>query len=56
MLPYYDKASTLLIGMKPSTTKGHITRAVLESLAFRFKILYETILTETKIPFKNTLQ
>ncbi|VDI29496.1 putative glycerol kinase 5 [Mytilus galloprovincialis] len=45
-----DKASSLLIGMKPSTTKAHIVRSVLESLAFRFKILYETILTETRIP------
>lgn len=45
-----DKASTLMIGMTPSTTKAHMTRAILESIAFRFKLLYETVLDETKIP------
>ncbi|KAJ8310480.1 hypothetical protein KUTeg_012345, partial [Tegillarca granosa] len=44
-----DKAVTLMLGMKPTTTKAHMIRAVLESLAFRFKILYEAILTETKL-------
>ncbi|XP_060600237.1 putative glycerol kinase 5 isoform X2 [Ruditapes philippinarum] len=45
-----DKATTLMIGMTPSTTKAHLTRAILESIAFRFKLLYETVLSETKIP------
>ncbi|KAH9487675.1 putative glycerol kinase 5 [Bulinus truncatus] len=46
-----DKAVTTLFGLNPTTTRAHIVRAVLESLAFRFKALYETVLTETKIPF-----
>jgi len=48
-----DKAGTLMIGMQPSTTKAHIVRALLESIAFRFKLLYETVLTETKIPLSH---
>ncbi|XP_056005813.1 putative glycerol kinase 5 isoform X1 [Ostrea edulis] len=48
-----DKAVTTLIGLKPTTTKGHIVRALLENLAFRVKILYETILSETKIPLSH---
>ncbi|KAH9487676.1 putative glycerol kinase 5 [Bulinus truncatus] len=46
-----DKAVTTLFGLNPTTTRAHIVRAVLESLAFRFKALYETVFTETKIPF-----
>jgi len=43
-----DKATSLLIGMSLESTKEHIVRAVLESLAFRFTLLYETVLNETK--------
>lgn len=45
-----DKATTLFLGMQPSTTKAHIVRAILESIGFRFKLLYETVLNETKMP------
>ncbi|KAL4219808.1 putative glycerol kinase 5 [Mactra antiquata] len=45
-----DKAVTLMLGMQPSTTKAHMVRAILESIAFRFKLLYETVLNETRIP------
>lgn len=48
-----DKATSLMIGMQPSTTKAHIVRAILESIAFRFKLLYETVLHETKIPLSH---
>ncbi|KAK0049553.1 glycerol kinase 5 [Biomphalaria pfeifferi] len=48
-----DKAVTSIFGLNPYNTKAHIVRAVLESLAFRFKALYETVLTETKIPFSH---
>ncbi|KAK6963204.1 glycerol kinase 5, partial [Biomphalaria glabrata] len=48
-----DKAVTSIFGLNPNNTKAHIVRAVLESLAFRFKALYETVLTETKIPFSH---
>ncbi|XP_013411055.1 putative glycerol kinase 5 isoform X2 [Lingula anatina] len=46
-----DYACTLMLGMTRKTTKAHMIRAILESLAFRFKLLYETALTETKLPF-----
>uniref|UniRef100_A0A8C2XEG7 Glycerol kinase 5 n=1 Tax=Cyclopterus lumpus TaxID=8103 RepID=A0A8C2XEG7_CYCLU len=39
-----------LMGLKPSTTKSHLVRAILESVAFSNKQLYETILRETSIP------
>ncbi|XP_046543168.1 putative glycerol kinase 5 [Haliotis rubra] len=45
-----DRAATSIIGLTPNATKAHIVRAMLESLAFRFKVLYETVLVETKIP------
>ncbi|KAK3095083.1 hypothetical protein FSP39_010078 [Pinctada imbricata] len=48
-----DKAATMLIGLKPGISKAHIVRAILESIAYRFKILYETLLTESKIPLNN---
>ncbi|XP_076601702.1 glycerol kinase 5 [Chaetodon auriga] len=44
------KACASLMGLKPSTTKSHLVRAILESIAFRNKQLYETMLTETCIP------
>jgi len=43
-----DKATSLLIGLSLETKKEHIVRAVLESLAFRFTLLYETLLNEIK--------
>lgn len=48
-----DKAATTLIGLKPTTTKAHVVRAILENLAFRVKVLYETILSETRIPLSH---
>ena len=43
-----DKATSLLIGLSLETKKEHIVRAVVESLAFRFTLLYETLLNEIK--------
>ncbi|XP_059164187.1 putative glycerol kinase 5 isoform X2 [Physella acuta] len=48
-----DKAVTSMVGLRPSTTKAQIVRAMLESLAFRFKALYEMALTETRIPLSH---
>uniref|UniRef100_A0AAQ4Q8Y3 Glycerol kinase 5 n=1 Tax=Gasterosteus aculeatus aculeatus TaxID=481459 RepID=A0AAQ4Q8Y3_GASAC len=49
--PHNDpKACASLMGLKPSTTKSHLVRAILESVAFRNKQLYETMLRETCIP------
>uniref|UniRef100_A0A3P9BAH2 Glycerol kinase 5 n=1 Tax=Maylandia zebra TaxID=106582 RepID=A0A3P9BAH2_9CICH len=44
------KACASFMGLKPSTTKRHLVRAILESVAFRNKQLYETMLRETCIP------
>ncbi|XP_061775878.1 putative glycerol kinase 5 [Nerophis ophidion] len=44
------KACTSFMGLKLSTTKCHLVRAILESVAFRNKQLYETMLAETNIP------
>jgi len=43
-----DKATSVLIGLSLESTKEHIVRAVVESLAFRFNLLYEMVLYETK--------
>ncbi|KAK9538961.1 hypothetical protein VZT92_004099 [Zoarces viviparus] len=49
--PHNDpKACASLMGLKPSTTKSHLVRAILESIAFRNKQLYEIMLRETCIP------
>ncbi|XP_041848737.1 putative glycerol kinase 5 [Melanotaenia boesemani] len=47
------KACASLMGLKPSTTKSHLVRAILESVAFRNKQLYETMLRETHIPIQK---
>ncbi|XP_034558266.1 putative glycerol kinase 5 [Notolabrus celidotus] len=47
------KACASFMGLKPSTTKSHLVRAILESIAFRNKQLYELMLRETRIPIKK---
>nr|XP_057923497.1 putative glycerol kinase 5 [Doryrhamphus excisus] len=44
------KACASFMGLKLSTTKCHLVRAILESIAFRNKQLYDTMLRETNIP------
>ncbi|KAM6948517.1 glycerol kinase 5 [Aplochiton taeniatus] len=44
------KACASFMGLKPSTTKCHLVRAILESVAFRNKQLFEVMLKETCIP------
>ncbi|KAM6919020.1 glycerol kinase 5 [Xenentodon cancila] len=44
------KACASFMGLKPSTTKSHLVRSILESVAFRNKQLHETMLRETCIP------
>ncbi|XP_059060800.1 putative glycerol kinase 5 [Achroia grisella] len=52
--PYNDgTAASGFIGMKPSTTRAHLVRAVLESLAFRTAQLYSCVRTETTIRFTS---
>uniref|UniRef100_A0A3P8WNZ0 Glycerol kinase 5 n=1 Tax=Cynoglossus semilaevis TaxID=244447 RepID=A0A3P8WNZ0_CYNSE len=47
------KACASFMGLKPSSTKCHLVRAILESITFRNKQLYEIMLRETHIPFKK---
>ncbi|XP_063771646.1 putative glycerol kinase 5 isoform X2 [Pseudophryne corroboree] len=42
-------ACASFMGLKPSTTKNHLVRAILESVAFRNKQLYDTMRRETSI-------
>ncbi|XP_023937015.1 putative glycerol kinase 5 [Bicyclus anynana] len=52
--PYNDfTAASGFVGMKPSTTKAHLVRAVLESLAFRTAQLYTCVLSETSYNFST---
>lgn len=44
------KACAAFMGLKPSTTKSHLVRAILESIAFRNKQLFDVMLRETRIP------
>ncbi|XP_006637880.1 glycerol kinase 5 [Lepisosteus oculatus] len=47
------KACASFMGLKPSTTKSHLVRAILESIAFRNKQLYDVMLQEMHIPITN---
>lgn len=44
------KACAAFLGLKPSTTKSHLVRAILESIAFRNKQLFDVMRRETRIP------
>ncbi|CAL8346186.1 unnamed protein product [Merluccius merluccius] len=44
------QACASFMGLKPSTNKSHLVRAILESVAFRIRQLYQTMLSETCIP------
>ncbi|MGH0146109.1 UNVERIFIED_CONTAM: hypothetical protein FKN15_045090 [Acipenser sinensis] len=46
-------ACASFMGLKPSTTKSHLVRAILESIAFRNKQLYKIMSEETHIPVTN---
>ncbi|XP_053674228.1 putative glycerol kinase 5 [Anopheles nili] len=48
-----DSAGSGFIGIKPSTRKEHMVRALLESLAFRVALLYDCALTETRFSFTS---
>ena len=51
-----DKACCSFMGLTPDSSKAHLMRAILESLAFRFKLLYETVLHETKTPLSKLIK
>ncbi|KAK3513582.1 hypothetical protein QTP70_025360 [Hemibagrus guttatus] len=44
------RACAAFMGLKPSTTKCHLVRAILESIAFRNKQLFDVMRRETRIP------
>uniref|UniRef100_A0A8C0UZ67 Glycerol kinase 5 n=1 Tax=Cyanistes caeruleus TaxID=156563 RepID=A0A8C0UZ67_CYACU len=41
------------MGLKPSTNRNHLVRAILESLAFRNKLLYDIIEKKVHIPLRT---
>uniref|UniRef100_A0A8C8B0R5 Glycerol kinase 5 n=1 Tax=Otus sunia TaxID=257818 RepID=A0A8C8B0R5_9STRI len=41
------------MGLKPSTTRNHLVRAILESIAFRNKQLYDIIVKKVRIPLQT---
>uniref|UniRef100_A0A8V5HAG5 Glycerol kinase 5 n=1 Tax=Melopsittacus undulatus TaxID=13146 RepID=A0A8V5HAG5_MELUD len=41
------------MGLKPSTTRSHLVRAILESVAFRNKQLYDMIVKKIRIPLQT---
>ncbi|KAJ0174116.1 hypothetical protein K1T71_010262 [Dendrolimus kikuchii] len=52
--PYNDgTAASGFIGVKPTSTRAHMVRAVLESLAFRTVQLYDCAKRETDYTFRN---
>ncbi|XP_041918779.1 putative glycerol kinase 5 [Alosa sapidissima] len=46
-------ACAAFMGLKPSTTKSHLLRAILESVAYRNKQLFDIMIRETRIPITN---
>ncbi|XP_016069596.1 PREDICTED: putative glycerol kinase 5 isoform X5 [Miniopterus natalensis] len=46
-------ACASFMGLKPSTSKHHLVRAILESIAFRNKQLYEVMQKEIHIPVRK---
>ncbi|XP_013163208.1 PREDICTED: putative glycerol kinase 5 [Papilio xuthus] len=52
--PYNDcTAGTGFVGIKPSTNKAHLVRAVLEAIAFRTVQLFQCIRSETSYAFHS---
>lgn len=46
-------AAAGFIGVKPTTKKNHLVRALLESLVLRVMTLYDCLLEETSFKYKN---
>lgn len=51
-----NKACVSMMGIKSTTKKAHIVRAILESIAYRFTQLYETVVEETHIPLMSSIK
>ncbi|XP_065066249.1 putative glycerol kinase 5 isoform X2 [Rhopilema esculentum] len=51
-----NHAVPLLIGMNIDTSRQHIVRAVLESIAFRFHQLYQIVISEIQVPVKSSIK
>ena len=46
--PYWDtQTSGMIIGLKEDTTRSHIVRAALESLAYQVRDVYESVVSDT---------
>ncbi|XP_077987506.1 glycerol kinase 5-like [Glandiceps talaboti] len=51
-----DSACCAFIGIKPTTSKQHMVRGILESFVFRFKQLLDTAAAEIKFPLSDTIR
>ena len=51
-----DYAASVMIGIRQSTNKAHLVRALLESLAFRVRLLYDTEHTENSTPLSSVFR
>lgn len=52
--PYWDSdARGMLVGITRGTNQHHVTRAVLESIAFSVKDIYDLMIKETGMPSRN---
>ncbi|XP_016911627.1 putative glycerol kinase 5 [Apis cerana] len=47
------RAAAGFIGLKPTTRKNHLVRALLESIVFGMLLLYETLCSETSFTYKR---
>ena len=51
--PYWQPdARAAIIGMTPSTTRNHVVRAALESIAYQVKDVLELMVAEAKVPLQ----
>ncbi|KAK0177977.1 hypothetical protein PV328_001970 [Microctonus aethiopoides] len=48
-----QSAATGFLGLKPTSGRAHIVRAVLESLVFRIVLLYDTLCAETRKSYSS---
>lgn len=48
-----DKAASGFLGVKPTTTKAHLVRSILESIVFRIILQFRTLTKETNCDFKK---
>ena len=55
--PYQDELSCAgLLGIRSTSTKAHIVRAILEAIAFRFYEIHLCSISEIQVPFRSLIK